>query len=163
MSNRVLTLFSRPGGIHPLGVVVESLHFVNAHRPMPRPGPEAQRSAVGGRMEKMLWRKPIFLGFLLITMVSGAHAQNRFEIEPFVGARFGGRITINTPAVDYLTIDTSLNWGFTTGVAIVRHLFAEFMWNRQTPTLSAHDIPLNQTLPLTTRAHIDLYHFDLLY
>jgi hypothetical protein len=31
MSNRVLTLSSRPGGIHPLGVVVESLHFVNAH------------------------------------------------------------------------------------------------------------------------------------
>jgi hypothetical protein len=31
MSNRVLTLSSRPGDIHPLGVVVESLHFVNAH------------------------------------------------------------------------------------------------------------------------------------
>ena len=41
MSNRVLTLSSQPGGIHPLGVVVESLHFVNAHLLMPRPGPEA--------------------------------------------------------------------------------------------------------------------------
>jgi len=111
----------------------------------------------------MLWRKTILLTFLLTATASCAYAQNRFEIEPFVGARFGGRITINTPDVDYLPIDTSLNWGFTTGVAIVRHLFAEFMWNRQTTTLSAHDTALNQTIPLTTRAHIDLYHFDLLY
>lgn len=111
----------------------------------------------------MFWRKTILLTFLLATMVSGAYAQNRFEIEPFVGARFGGRITINTPDVDYLPIDTSLNWGFTTGVAIVRHLFVEFMWNRQTTTLSAHDTALNETVPLTNKAHLDLYHFDLLY
>jgi hypothetical protein len=41
MSNPVPTLSSQPGGIHPLGVVVESLHFVNAHRLMPRPGLDA--------------------------------------------------------------------------------------------------------------------------
>ena len=70
----------------------------------------------------MLWRKIILLTLLLTATASGAYAQNRFEIEPFVGARFGGRITINTPDVDYLPIDTSLNWGFTTGVAIVRHI-----------------------------------------
>ena len=114
-------------------------------------------------MKKMLWRKPIVLGLLLITMVSGAYAQNRFEIEPFAGARFGGRITINTPDVDYLPIDSSLNWGLTTGVSIIPHLFSEFMWNRQTTTLSAHDTLLGQTIPLTTRAHLDLYHLDLLY
>lgn len=88
----------------------------------------------------MFWRKAIPLTFLLVTSVSGAYAQNRFEIEPFVGVRFGGRININTPEVDYLPIETSLNWGFTGGAAIVRHLFAEFMWNRQTTTLSAHDL-----------------------
>jgi hypothetical protein len=111
----------------------------------------------------MLSRKIILLTFLMTTIASGAYAQNRFEIEPFVGARFGGRITINTPDVDYLPIDPSLNWGFTTGVGIIRHLFGEFMFNRQTTTLSAHDTLLNQTLPLTTNAHIDLYHFGLLY
>src|SRR5690242_12504390 len=97
----------------------------------------------------MSWRKTIVLMFLLVTITSGAYAQNRYEIEPFVGVRFGGRVNINTAAVDYLPIDTSLNWGFTGGVAIVRHLFAEFMWNRQTTTLSAHDLLLNQTVPLT--------------
>lgn len=111
----------------------------------------------------MFSRKMILLAFLVMRMVSGAYAQNRFEIEPFVGARFGGRITINTPDVDYLPIDASLNWGFTTGVGIVPHLFGEFMFNRQTTTLSAHDVLLGQTVPLTNRAHLDLYHFGLLY
>ena len=111
----------------------------------------------------MLWRKVILLGFVLAIMGSTAYAQNRFEIEPFVGARFGGRIIINTPDVDYLPIDTSLNWGFTTGVGIIPHLFGEFMWNRQTTTLSAHDILLGQTVPLTTHAHLDLYHIGLIY
>ena len=93
----------------------------------------------------MFSRKMILLTFLVTTMVSGAYAQNRFEIEPFAGARFGGRITINTPDVDYLPIDSSLNWGFTTGVGIVPHLFGEFMFNRQTTTLSAHDRPTTFT------------------
>ena len=111
----------------------------------------------------MFWRKVILTTFIVATMVCGAYAQNRFEIEPFIGDRFGGRIRINTPTVDYLPIDSSLNWGFTTGVGIVPHLFAEFMWNRQTTTLSAHDLLLNQTIPLTTRAHLDLYHLGALY
>jgi len=111
----------------------------------------------------MLLRNAILLTVLVSTMVTGAYAQNRFEIEPFAGARFVGHITINTPDVDYLPIDTSLNWGFTTGVGIVRHLFGEFMFNRQTTTLSAHDTLLNQTVPLTDRAHLDLYHVGLLY
>ena len=89
-------------------------------------------------MKEMLWRKPMFLGLLLITMVSGAYAQNRFEIEPFVGARFGGRdhhryagrgLSAGSIA------EKVLNWGFTTGVSIIPHLFGEFMWNRQTTTL----------------------------
>lgn len=111
----------------------------------------------------MVSRKAICVAFLFVAVVSSAYAQNRFEIEPFVGTRFGGRIAINTPDVDYLPIDTSLNWGFTTGVSIVPHLFGEFMWNRQTTTLSAHDIVLGQTVPLTTRAHLDLYQIGLLY
>jgi opacity protein-like surface antigen len=111
----------------------------------------------------MLWRKLMVVSFLLVTIALSGHAQNRFEIEPFVGTRFGGRIIVNTPDVDYLPIGTSLNWGFTTGVGIVPHLFAEFMWNRQTTTLSAHEVLLGQTFPLTTHAHLDLYHVGLLY
>jgi opacity protein-like surface antigen len=111
----------------------------------------------------MFWRKLFLLMFLLMTVISGARAQTRYQIEPFVGLRFGGRVTINTPRVDYLPIDSSLNWGFAGGVGIVPHLFGEFMWNRQTTTLSAHDSLTGQTVPLTNHAHIDLYHWSLLY
>src|SRR5581483_2728539 len=58
--------------------------------------------------------------------------EPRYTLSLFLGARFGGKIAINTPNVDYLPIRSSLNWGFNAGVRVVPHLFAEFMWNRQT-------------------------------
>lgn len=92
-----------------------------------------------------------------------ARAQVKYTISPFVGVRFGGRVSINTPTVDYLPIDTSLNWGFNAGVRIIPNLFGEFMWNRQTTTLSAHDVLTNQTTILTNKAHLDMYQGSLLY
>jgi opacity protein-like surface antigen len=92
---------------------------------------------------------------------------NRFEpkytFSLFLGSRFGGNIAINTPNVDYLPIDSSRNWGFNAGARLVPHLFAEFMWNRQTTTLSAHDVPTNTIVPLTNNAHLDMYQGGLLY
>jgi opacity protein-like surface antigen len=92
---------------------------------------------------------------------------NRFEpkytFSLFLGTRFGGNIAINTPNVDYLPIRSSLNWGFNAGARLVPHLFAEFMWNRQTTTLGAHDIPTNQIVSLTSNAHLDMYQGSLLY
>ncbi|HLV94906.1 MAG TPA: outer membrane beta-barrel protein [Candidatus Acidoferrales bacterium] len=90
-------------------------------------------------------------------------SSTRFTFSPFVGTRFGGRIAINTPTVDYLSIHNSLDWGFNAGVAIVPHLFGEFMWNRQTTGLSAHHVPAGNMVTLTNNAHLDLYQFSLLY
>jgi hypothetical protein len=67
--------------------------------------------------------------------------EPKYTLSLFLGTRFGGNIAINTPNVDYLPIRSSFNWGFNAGARIVPHLFAEFMWNRQTTRLSAHDIP----------------------
>ena len=89
--------------------------------------------------------------------------EPRFTFSLFLGTRFGGRIAINTPHVDYLPISSSFNWGFNVGARVAPHLFAEFMWNRQTTTLSAHDIPANQIVPLTNKAHLDMYQGSLLY
>jgi opacity protein-like surface antigen len=92
---------------------------------------------------------------------------NRFEpkytLSLFLGARMGGNIAIHTPNVDYLPISSSLNWGFNAGVRLVPHVFGEFMWNRQSTTLSAHDIPSNMIVPLTDNAHLDMYQGSLLY
>jgi opacity protein-like surface antigen len=75
----------------------------------------------------------------------------------------GGRIDINTPNVDYLAIHDSLNWGFNAGARIIPHLFGEFMWNRQTTTLSAHHTQTNTMTTLTNQAHLDMYQGSLLY
>jgi len=57
----------------------------------------------------MFWRKTVLLMFLLVTTFSGAYAQNRYEIEPFVGVRFGGRIhgqmILNVLAVDARNVE----------------------------------------------------------
>jgi opacity protein-like surface antigen len=89
--------------------------------------------------------------------------EPRYTISLFLGTRFGGDIAINTPNVDRLPISGSFNWGFNAGARLAPHLFAEFMWNRQTTTLSAHDIPTNEIVPLTNNAHLDMYQGSLLY
>lgn len=89
--------------------------------------------------------------------------EPKYTLSLFLGARFGGNVAINTPNVDYLPINSSLNWGFNAGVRLVPHLFGEFMWNRQTTTLSAHDIPSNKIVTLTNNAHLDMYQASLLY
>ena len=85
------------------------------------------------------------------------HEETKYTFSPFVGARFGGRIDINTPNVDYLPIHSSLNWGFNFGARILPNLFGEFMWNRQTTTLSAHHVQTNNETTLTNNAHLDMY------
>jgi opacity protein-like surface antigen len=89
--------------------------------------------------------------------------EPKYTFSLFLGARFGGRVAINTPNVDYLPISSSLNYGFNAGARIVPHVFGEFMWNRQTTTLSAHDIPSNTIVALTNNAHLDMYQASLLY
>jgi len=89
--------------------------------------------------------------------------EPKFTFSLFVGARFGGNIAVNAPNVDYLPISSSPNYGFNLAARMAPHLFAEFMWNRQTTTLSAHDVPTNQIVPLTDGAHLDMYQGSLLY
>jgi opacity protein-like surface antigen len=93
----------------------------------------------------------------------GYEDDARVTISPFIGVRFGGRIDIDTPNVDYLPISSSFNGGFNVGVAIVPKLFGEFMWNRQSTTLSAHDIDTGDIHTLTDRFHMDLWQLSLLY
>src|SRR5579872_2927103 len=89
--------------------------------------------------------------------------EPRFTFSLFVGGRFGGNVAINTPNVDYLPIRSSANWGFNAGARLAPHLYTEFMWNRQTTSLAAHDVPTNQFVTLTNKAHLDLWQQSLLY
>jgi opacity protein-like surface antigen len=66
-------------------------------------------------------------------------------------------------SVDYLSIHSSVNYGFNAGAGILAHLFGEFMFNRQTTGLSAHHSSDGSLVTLTNNAHLDLYQFSLLY
>ncbi len=104
-------------------------------------------------------------------MPAGARAQTRhagefgpqFTFSPFLGVRLGGRIAINTPNVDYLGIHSSFNGGFNLGARVMPGLYGEFMWNRQSTTLSAHDALSNTNTTLTNHAHLDMWQGSLLY
>ena len=89
--------------------------------------------------------------------------EPNYTFSLFLGSRFGGNIAINNPNVDYLPISSSLNYGFNAGARFAPHFYGEFLWNRQTTTLSAHDIPTNQIVPLTNNAHLDMFQGSLLY
>jgi opacity protein-like surface antigen len=128
-------------------------------------------------MVRMTFRPRIIVLSLSLTFISIAitpaaaraqapymvHDETKYTFSPFLGARLGGRIDINTPNVDYLRIHSSFNWGFNLGARILPHLFGEFMWNRQTTTLSAHHALTNTETTLTNNAHLDMYQASLLY
>jgi opacity protein-like surface antigen len=121
--------------------------------------------------------RPRMLVLLLSALISiaiapsAARAQERhrgetgpqFTFAPFLGVRLGGQIAINTPNVDYLSIHSSFNGGFNLGARIMPGLYGEFMWNRQSTTLSAHNMPSNSMTTLTNHAHLDMYQGSLLY
>jgi opacity protein-like surface antigen len=109
--------------------------------------------------------------FCLAIAPARARAQERhwgengpqITFSPFLGVRLGGRIAIDTPNVDYLGIHSSFNGGFNLGTRIMPGLYGEFMWNRQSTTLSAHDALSNTNTTLTNNAHLDMWQGSLLY
>lgn len=109
----------------------------------------------------MLVRRMFILIFLLAGGVSTVHAQ--VEVTPFFGTRFGGKIdfsqTSNT--VDYVKIKSSENYGATFGYGFWGAFQAEFMWNRQPTSYTAHNT--DGTSTFLTNANLDMYQFSMLY
>jgi opacity protein-like surface antigen len=129
-----------------------------AYPPPPYPPPSYPPSTYPPRYPPQSYpprRRPDNSGYSLF--------EPKYTFSLFVGTRFGGNIAIDTPNVDSLPIRSSLNWGFNAGARVAPHLFTEFMWNRQTTALSAHDVPTDQTVTLTNNAHLDMYQASLLY
>jgi opacity protein-like surface antigen len=111
----------------------------------------------------MLGRKILIIfAFLLTCGVPSTLAQSKFEVAPFFGAKYGGRIIFNSPFVDYDKIKSSEDFGVLFGYNIWDTFQAEFMWNRQPTTLSSHS-PSSGTFTFAGNTNMDMYQFDLLY
>lgn len=114
----------------------------------------------------MWWRKMCGLAFVFLSCGAGrARAQHEFEVTPFGGTRFGGSIDFTQagiPTLDYMKIKNSEDYGIIGDYTFWTNFQAEFMWNRQPTSLSAHD-PTTNTFSFVSNLNLDLYQFDILY
>ncbi|HEV2489863.1 MAG TPA: outer membrane beta-barrel protein [Candidatus Acidoferrales bacterium] len=110
----------------------------------------------------MLGRKLIFVLLLIACSVSSAAAQSRYEIAPFFGAKYGGRILLNNPFADYDRIKSSEDFGVLFGYSLWDNFQTEFMWNRQPTTITQHNLS-NNTFTTLGNTNMDMYHFGILY
>jgi len=119
------------------------------------------------------WRW-LYVGVFLLLCAGTSQAQyygsssyegGRFEVTPFVGTRFGGKIDLtsqNDPNVDYLKIKSSIDYGVIGDVSFWGNFQGEFMWNRQPTNLTSHD-PITNTLTKVSDMNFDMYQFSLVY
>ncbi|MGH9710066.1 MAG: outer membrane beta-barrel protein [Candidatus Acidiferrales bacterium] len=111
----------------------------------------------------MLMRKIVALVFILGCGASAALAQSRnIEITPFGGAKLGGKIAVNSPNTDNILIKSSVDYGALFDYGFWDTFQAEFMWNRQPTSLSAHN-PNDGTVAKLSNINLDAYQFGILY
>ena len=107
----------------------------------------------------------VLAAIILISLASSARAQN-FEVQPFLGVRFGGGFTADQPIpggtepVD-VNLESGFTWGLTIGGDFAERLGAEFLWSRQSSAISVE----SATVPKTTvfDASAVQYHGNVLY
>ena len=123
----------------------------------------------------MSCRRTLLLAlFLTLFATPGAFAQggfgqgmsqHEFEITPFGGYKFGGRIDVPPDAVsvfDYLPIKSSVDYGLEADYSIWPNLQAEFQFNHQPTEIDAHQFANDTNIPLTS-ASINMYQFGFVY
>jgi hypothetical protein len=66
-------------------------------------------------------------------------AQYNFEIQPFVGYKYGGGVDVgaNTYGVSRVNIDSSSSYGVTATFNPAEHLGLEFLWDSQPTNATA--------------------------
>jgi opacity protein-like surface antigen len=93
-----------------------------------------------------------------------ASAQTRFEIQPFVGYKFGGGTDVgpNTLGLSHIDIDSSIAYGVTATYNPSEHTGVEFLWNHQ-PTNASGALVGGGTYPIKIGATLDQFHGNFLY
>ena len=112
----------------------------------------------------MLSRILIFFTFLSVICASSAFGQARFEIQPFVGAKFGGSVPVqvNVFQIGKIDFDSSIDYGLTAGFNATPNIGLEFMWERQ-PThavaVTNSGFDFGNKIPV----NLDQYHGNVVF
>jgi opacity protein-like surface antigen len=115
----------------------------------------------------------VLFAFALGAATTFGQAQHEFEVTPFGGVRFGGRIQFSpaatytnnsgaTQTVDYIGIKSSFDYGVYADYSIWPSFQAEFMWNRQPTELRAHDAVFGGLTDIGS-ANLDMYQWGILW
>jgi opacity protein-like surface antigen len=103
----------------------------------------------------------------LLSAVS-AKAQARFEIDPFVGYETSASYPISLSSgstgdpIDRLRVNDAAAFGTFLDYSVSENFQAEFMWNRNNTSYSAHDVLTNSYVS-AYHSIIDQYQFGGLY
>jgi opacity protein-like surface antigen len=101
--------------------------------------------------------------FLALSSFS-AFAQTRFEVQPFVGYKFGGGTDVgaNALGISHINIDSSIAYGLTATFNPSEHTGVEFLWNRQ-PTNASGVFFGGGTYPTKIGTTVDQFQGNFLY
>jgi opacity protein-like surface antigen len=93
-----------------------------------------------------------------------ALAQGRFEVQPFVGYKFGGGVPVssNDLNINRINFNSSVNAGVSAGVNVTESIGLEFLWNRQ-PTQVSGRLADGGTHPQQFDAKLDQFHGNFLF
>jgi opacity protein-like surface antigen len=102
------------------------------------------------------------IAILLLFFPAIGQAQNRFEVQPFVGYKWGGSTDVGTNllGIQQLKFDSSVSYGVSAAYNI-NHLGFEFLWNRQ-PTKAVAEVSTGN-LPRKTSVDLDQFHGNFLF
>jgi hypothetical protein len=105
---------------------------------------------------------------LFLFAAVSANAQDRFEVDPFVGYETSASYPVNLSTgstgdpIDRLRVNDAVAFGTFLDYSLSEHFQAEFMWNRNNTSYSAHDL-LTNTYINAYHSIIDQYQFGGLY
>jgi Outer membrane protein beta-barrel domain len=123
-------------------------------------------SSVGNVVFPRAERKWLRTALIFASLLSGALpalAQQRFEIQPFVGYKFGGGADVaeNIYRINRINIDSSLAYGATLTYNLSENFGVEFLWNRQ-QTHASGALNGGGTYPQKIGVTLDQFHGDFL-
>ena len=101
---------------------------------------------------------------LLSVSVLPAAAQYHFELQPFVGYKFGGGVDVggNALGISHINIDSSIAYGATATFNPTENFGLEFLWNRQ-PTNASGSFSGGGSYPTKVGVTLDQFHGDFLF
>jgi hypothetical protein len=110
-----------------------------------------------------------FAAAVFLIAAGSVKAQQRFEIDPFVGYETSASYPVNqlsggtgTDPIDRLRVNDAVAFGTFLDYSLTEQFQAEFMWNRNNTSYSAHDAFTNSYVS-AYHSIVDQYQFGGLY